>query len=149
MGRSTVVFQEAVTSVDADAIAIQEPPRLEQCRNILAAESHGWQLVSARSPCRSAILIRKSISFRVVKGLEACRDWTAIDIDCCGTRYPTLRLVSGYCPSDGRITMEDCLEGLNFNFITGHHVILCCDSNAWNNSWGTPPDGGSYQRRRT
>ncbi|KAF4649413.1 hypothetical protein FOL47_002103, partial [Perkinsus chesapeaki] len=81
------------------------------------------------------------------KGLEACRDWTAIDIDCCGTRYPTLRLVSGYCPSDGRITMEDCLEGLNFNFITGHHVILCCDSNAWNN-WGTPPDGGSYQRRR-
>ncbi|KAF4748241.1 hypothetical protein FOZ62_028399, partial [Perkinsus olseni] len=43
--------------------------------------------------------------------------------------------------------MEHCLHGIT-EIIGGHDVVLGCDSNAWNNSWGIPPDGGSYQRRR-
>ncbi|KAF4711815.1 hypothetical protein FOZ62_015180, partial [Perkinsus olseni] len=147
MGRSTVVFQEAIDSLDADIIAIQEPPKLAQCRRILDTAKGDWVLISAQSPSRTAILVKKSVPYRAVRGLVDSRDWVMIDIPCKGTRYSAIRLISGYCPSDGRITMEQCLAGLS-DFIDGHHVILCCDSNAWNNSWGTPPNGGSYQRRR-
>ncbi|KAF4733601.1 hypothetical protein FOZ63_013378, partial [Perkinsus olseni] len=133
MGRSTVVFQEAIDSLDADIIAIQEPPKLAQCRRILDTAKGDWVLISAQSPSRTAILVKKSVPYRAVRGLVDSRDWVMIDIPCKGTRYSAIRLISGYCPSDGRITMEQCLAGLS-DFIDGHHVILCCDSNAWNNS---------------
>ncbi|KAF4687181.1 hypothetical protein FOZ60_004211, partial [Perkinsus olseni] len=139
---------QALACMDVDVIAIQEPPRAHSCRRLLSeSATQDWALVVGKSPSRSAILLRKHISYTAIEGMSNLSDWSGVDIACGGKAETTTRILSGYCPSDGRITMEQCLDGVS-QHVRGRRVLLCCDSNAWNNAWGSPPDGGSYQRRR-